>query len=168
MQKYAILLLIYIIHPASAMAPEQGALAAIRNLLKRKIEHPNTPIYGKAPLLWTCSYDERIDLSKQLLAAGADVEAKVDCYLQTPLHRTMSNFAVATTKLLLDNNANPNACTNQNETPLHFICSFLADTSDGKRAQKRIEIVRLLLAAGANPNAENHKGFTPLLFSSWW
>jgi len=67
-------------------------------------------------------------------------------------------------KATSEHNANPNACTNENQTPLHFICASFNDTLIAEEAQKRIEIVRLLLAAGANPNAEYSSGFTPLLF----
>ena len=163
MQKYAILLLIYIINPVSAMVTEQEIFSAIHRRLHQK-QNPNALLYDDPPLYWTSCSDEHIYLTEQLLIAGADVEAKSNFTLVTPLHRAMHNFSVATTKLLLQHNANPNACTNLNETPLHYICSYFSDTFIAEKAEKRIEIVQLLLAAGANPNVKNNYGFMPLHF----
>ena len=86
-----------------------------------------------------------IEVIKQHLAAGADVNAKNDSGL-TPLHYAESKEIA---EILITAGADVNAGGQM--TPLHYAAS------DGKK-----EIAELLIANGADVNAQSLVGMTPL------
>jgi ankyrin repeat protein/tetratricopeptide (TPR) repeat protein len=88
-----------------------------------------------------------------LLAAGADVNrpGTGSAADQLPIGETVANNDLATTRLLLDSQANPNlAVGDEADTPLH--------RAVGRRNKPMVE---LLLARGADPNLRNRAGQTP-------
>ena len=92
-----------------------------------------------------------IDVVKQHLAAGTDVNAKdEDGY--TPLHFAVANDDKELAELLIAAGADMNAKTDMfEETPLHVAVVL------GNK-----EIVELLIAKGADVNSMNENGQTPL------
>ena len=125
-----------------------------------------------------------IEVVKQHLAAGADVNAKDDLYY-TPLHIAAQQGHKEIANLLIAKDADVNVTDKSGDTPLHEAASKgykevaeLLVTNDadvnakndgestplhnaGRRGHK--EIVELLIAGGADVNAKEDKfGITPL------
>ncbi|VDL95857.1 unnamed protein product, partial [Schistocephalus solidus] len=114
---------------------------------------------GQSPLHYAASKN-RLNLAKQLLAAGAQVDLR-DWGGNTPLHRAVSQSHTDMVKLLLSGGgafsdletanggaqparASPNITNTAGQTPLHFACE------DGNAS-----VVRLLIQAGADLSAKD-------------
>jgi len=109
-----------------------------------------------AKLLYIASKLGRIDIVKELLAHGADVNAKLPETEETPLMVAALKGQVEVAKLLLSVGANPRAESADGHTALHAAAH-----------QGHSEIVKMLLAAGADVNADNAPDdYTPLLYAS--
>ena len=131
----------------SAPAPEVKPVEPVAEAAK-----PEPPT-AKAPdiSIHDAAYKGNIEVVKQHLAAGADVNAKNKSGLDvgmTLLHYAAGEGHKEITDLLLTNGANINAKNDWGETPLH-------------RADNK-EIAELLITKGADVNAKNNRGGTPL------
>uniref|UniRef100_A0A3Q2TEE5 Nuclear factor kappa B subunit 1 n=1 Tax=Fundulus heteroclitus TaxID=8078 RepID=A0A3Q2TEE5_FUNHE len=88
---------------------------------------------------------------RELLAAGADVEAQERSCGRTALHlATETNNVSLAGCLLLEGNAQVDCCTFNGSTPLHIAAG-----------RGSVKLTALLMAAGADPQREN---FEPLFF----
>lgn len=109
-----------------------------------------------ARLLYIASKLGRIDIVKELLACGADVNAKLPETEESPLMVAALNGQAEVVKLLLSAGANARAESADGHTALHHAAH-----------KGHSEIVKLLLAAGAEVDADNAPDdFTPLLYAS--
>jgi cytohesin len=97
-----------------------------------------------------------IKLAKRLISKGADVNAKTNGWLITPMHLAADKGHKEICELLIAEGAEVNAKTGALEddeglTPLHVAC-----------AEGRQEVAKLLLAHGAAVNAKTKHSRTPL------
>ena len=94
--------------------------------------------------------DGNIEVVKQLLAAGANVNAK-NKWGGTPLHWAARGGHKEIVELLIAKGANVNAKNDEDGTPLHLAAD-----------RGHTEVVELLITAGADVNAKDDEGETPL------
>ncbi len=109
-------------------------------------------------LLMGCGYsiyeaaeEGKIEEVKQLLADGADVNAKTDSYLETPLHFAAENGQKEVAQILINKSADINAKAKWDRTPLH-----------GAAKMGRPVTVKLLIEAGADLSPQDFENKTPL------
>ena len=134
--------------------------------------------------------ENNLEAVKQLLAAGADVDAKVGGFIRgwTPLHFAARDGYKEIVELLIAEGANVNANNQYGYTPLHLattkeVAALLI--SNGADVNAKIdegwtslhsavanghkEVVEVLIAKGADVNAKDDDGDTPLLYAySHW
>lgn len=126
------------------------------------------------PLYYTVMELKDIDLVRQLLELGANVDEIDPDFGGTALHAYMLSLLDGTTdlemlKLLLGETKNINAANNRGFTPLHLACHCF---------KEHWKVLELLLIAGADPYAKSLAGETPCdlllvrgkrydLFGSW-
>jgi len=135
-------------------AGKQRDIAAMRSLLKQRIDVNTPDVDGMTPLHWAAHWDE-LEIVKLLLAAGADAKA-ANRYGVTPLHEASLVANVAMMEALLKAGANPNAVYGSGETPL------MTAARTGK-----VDSVKLLVESGADVNAaEEFRGQTPVMFAA--
>ena len=101
--------------------------------------------------IWNAAYEGNIEAVKQHLADGADVNARTDSYLETPLHFAAENGQKEVAQILIDKSADVNAKAKWDRTPLH-----------GAAKTGRSEIVKLLIETGADLNPKDFENKTPL------
>jgi len=113
---------------------------------------------GPSVDIWEAAYEGNIEVVKQHLAAGTDVDAK-DKYELTALHWAAAGGQNEIVELLIAKGADVNATDGDGDTPLH-----LAGNSTATK-----EIAELLISKGAGVNAMNLSppgrrigGMTPL------
>ena len=97
----------------------------------------------------------KLDVAKELINKGANVNAKGSGNDWTPLHSAVYGAHKDLVKLLLDEKANPNAATTTQWTAMHSAAS-----------EGQVPIIGLLLDAGANINAANFSGKTPIYLAA--
>jgi ankyrin repeat protein len=91
------------------------------------------------------------DIAADLLAAGADVQARSrNAMHNTPLHAAVAGGSTAVARALLEHGADVNAPQEAGWTPLH-----------GAAQGGNAELVQLLIAAGASVRARADNGQTP-------
>ena len=114
---------------------------------------PPEPTTAKAPDIdiHDAARTGDIEVVKQYIATGADVDAKTALEKGTPLDQAASWGHKEIVELLIAKGADVNAKDKRGQTPLHFASS---------RGYK--EIVELLIAKGADVNAKTSDGVTPL------
>ncbi|KAJ4851537.1 hypothetical protein Tsubulata_842888, partial [Turnera subulata] len=131
--------------------------------------------------LHCAAYKGCIKVLELLISRGVEVDAQSDC--GTPLQRAALNGKKEAVKILLANNANPNAFQHQAFSPLtsaieagsvesvKLLLEAGADPNNESYGQtpieaatykKGTEIIKCLLEAGANPNVTTQWGMTPL------
>ena len=110
------------------------------------------PPTAKAPdiSIHDAAMDGNIEVLKQAIADGADVNAKNDSGL-TPLHFAAWGGHKEIAELLIENGADVNAKIDHGWTPLY------AATYSGYN-----QVIELLIAKGADVNTKDEDGFTPL------
>ena len=96
-------------------------------------------------------YDSKVEVIKQHLAAGVDVNIRLTFTEQTPLEIAAYCGNKQIAELLITKGADVNAKTDIGNTPLHTAAN------EGHK-----EIVELLIANGADVNAKSRFGVTPL------
>ncbi|MEI6519773.1 MAG: ankyrin repeat domain-containing protein [bacterium] len=106
---------------------------------------------GYSPMI-VAVRDNHIDMVRELINAGVNVNAPSGALKLTPLH-SASNIDIV--RLLIASNANVNAADNGGNTPLH------SAVRNG-----RMDIMKLLIDANANVNLANIDGETPVYEAS--
>ena len=107
---------------------------------------------GGSPLHWAASFTSSPEVIEQLLAAGADVDLRIERQV-TPLHRAaLNNTEPAVIAALLAAGADVGSRDEQQATPLH---NAAYNNSEPK-------VIEVLLAAGADISSRTDYGITPL------
>ena len=106
---------------------------------------------SESPTIHEASSGGDIDMVKQLLDAGADVNAKDDLTGMTPLLDAVSSGKKEVAALLIGKGADVNGKIAMGFTSLH-----------NAAGSGRYEIVELLIEKGADVNEKNDFGITPL------
>jgi ankyrin repeat protein len=168
-------------------AAAQQDKAAVRALLKLRVD-VNTPrADGSTALLWASHWDD-IETVDVLLRAGANVNA-ADDHGVTPLAQACENADPALVEKLLTAGASANAGQTSGLTPLMIgahtgnqvvVKTLLAHGANVNAmatqtkatalmwavADRHTDIARLLIEGRADVHASSKKGFTPLLFAA--
>jgi ankyrin repeat protein len=171
-----------VLHAASNVAVVADAakaddLPAVHKAIKEHAD-VNTPANdGSTALLWA-AFRSNVEMTKELLAAGAMVDA-ANHYGVTPLLQASRNGDVEVMKALLDAGAEPTRWHAEGETPLmaaartgrveavqllvshgsfvNAVDPFQEETAlMWASAEGHLEVVKALLAAGADPNLKAH------------
>src|SRR5262249_33633959 len=139
-------------------AARAGDAEAVRRLLAPGAD-PNTVDRITALMAASTRFEkgQRLDIMRQLLAAGARVNDQADTG-ETALTFAARFRDADAIQLLLDNGADPNIVNQSGISPL------LEAMRWGASKQEQLEMVQRLLARGANPNARGTGVGTPL---SW-
>lgn len=114
--------------------------------------------HGQTPLHHAVTR-EFLGVTRQLLAGGADVNARDDVFRAAPLHTAARRGNAYLVRLLLDYGAHVDVRNQEGRTPLHLAVRYYYNN---KCAHKEEKVVRLLLERGADPNAADVDGVTPL------
>ncbi len=101
--------------------------------------------------IWDAAERDRIEVVRQHLAIGADVNARGGITGLTALHQAAFHGHRAIAALLIEAGADVDAASRRGETPLHLTVYW-----------EHREIAALLLANGAAVNARLENGLTPL------
>jgi ankyrin repeat protein len=174
--------------PASPLADaaEKSDRAAIRALLKQRVDVNTTQADGMTALHWAVYHDDR-EVAELLVRAGARVQT-ANRYGVTPLSLASTNGNAALIELLVKAGADPNAALPGGETPLMTAArtgslpsvkallshGALVDGKEEGRGQTALmwaaaeghaAVVQTLIAAKADVQARLPSGFTPLLFA---
>ena len=138
-----------------------GYTAEVRDLLARGV-NPNVPDSRGRTAVHVAAGIGAVETLAALLQAYGDSDAQdtEDTDGNTPLHLAADassavlseNDSIATIRLLLDHQAEPNRANRNGETPLHLAA----------RSHDRPDGVAALLDAGANPNRADRRNDTPL------
>jgi ankyrin repeat protein len=181
--------------PASAAAPDLRLVnaaadqdkAAIRTLLKQRVDVNARRADGATALLWAVHFND-LDSVDLLLKAGADVNIGDD-HGVTPLAQASENNNIALVQKLLAAGANPNAAQTSGLTPLmtaahtgnvEVVKALVARGADVNVATKetgitalmwavadeRREVATVLIENRSDVRRSSDKGFTPLLFAA--
>ncbi|MGA8028634.1 MAG: ankyrin repeat domain-containing protein [Bryobacteraceae bacterium] len=135
-----------------SLALLQIALVAV--FAARVAEAQAPPAPGSAANLLRAATQGDLQHVKELLAAGADVNAGSSSG-ETPLHNAVYSGNVALVELLLASGADVNAKERSGSTPLHVAA---------QRGYK--EVAEVLLAHKASVDAKNNVGTAPLQFAA--
>ncbi len=174
--------------PPLVQAVKSGDTAAVRTLLKQKVDVNATAPDGTTALHWAVHRDDA-EVATALIGAGANVETP-NRYGVTPLALACLNANPRVVELLLKSGANPNATSSPDgETPLMTAArtgndaavKLLLDrgaqigTKENWRGQDALmwaaaeghkAVVQLLLEKGADVNTKSKQGYSPLLFAA--
>lgn len=117
---------------------------------------------GRTPLHYAAGCSGGAECTRLLIAAGANVHAKLDPlknthFMGSPLTPLFSVADPETCSVLLAAGARPNEVNEDGESPLHYIVQQL----------RGVNVVRRLLQAGADPNLRNSFGRTPLHYAAF-
>jgi ankyrin repeat protein len=169
-----------------ADAVEKSDRAAIRTLLKQRVEVNAPQVDGMTALHWAAYHDD-VKTAKLLVAAGANVKAE-NRYGVTALSMACVNGNTELVESLLGAGADPNTALRGGETvlmtaartgrigPVKALLSRGADVNAKEKdrqtalmwaaAEGHTEVVELLLKAGADFHTSlGDSGFTPLFFA---
>ena len=98
--------------------------------------------------------ENRADIARLLISAGADIEAAKIQERRAPIHNAAQGDEVDKLQLLLEEGIYPDVRDEVGNTPLLYAA-----------AAGSINAARLLLEKGASVNAANNRGQTPLMSS---
>src|SRR5271169_4204113 len=128
---------------------EQG-LKTLKELAGQSSKHIVDAIMDAPTNLHDAAYQGHKDVAEQLIAWGADVNAKGP-YDDIPLHDASARGHKNVAELLIAKGADVNAKNKADVTPLH-----------GAAYQGNKDIAELLITKGADVNAKDKDGHTPL------
>ena len=100
-----------------------------------------------------------LDITTQLIEAGANVNARIPGGGQSPLHWAAAERALDTAGALLAAGADIEAVDSSRQTPLHMAANRMF-AADG--------VAQRLIGRGANVNATADSGERPLHYAVWW
>src|SRR5438105_4781685 len=103
---------------AVADAAMRGDVAAVRALVQKGADVNAPQGDGSTALHWAAELGD-VEMTKLLLGARANVDARTRLDDLTPLHVAAEEGNGPVVRLLLDARANPKAVTTHGETPLH-------------------------------------------------
>lgn len=115
-----------------------------------KNNHPEPRVNQPEIDLQAAIMSDRIDVVKQHIAAGTDINRKEEMSGSTPLITAATFGKTAIAKALIEANADLSIKNNDGATALHTAAFFC-----------RLEIVQLLIDAKADKSAKNNFGATP-------
>jgi ankyrin repeat protein len=138
-----------------ADAAMQGNREAVRSLIEQKADVNAAQGDGTTALHWAV-YKDDAEMTKMLLAGGANVKAATRVGAITPLMMACKNGNPATTELLLKAGADPNSADE------HLTTALMMAAAAGNP-----DTVRVLVEHGADVNAkEGSHGQTALMFAA--
>jgi ankyrin repeat protein len=138
-----------------ADAAQQGDLAAVRMLVKQKVDVNAAQGDGSTALHWAAQKDD-LEMAKILLAAGASVKATTRLGAATPMFMACRNGNAPMIELLIKSGADPNSVDEHGTTAL-----MMAAAAGNAAA------VNTLIGNGAAVNArEGVHGQTALMFAA--
>ncbi len=172
--------------PRLAEAAKRTDRAAIRELLKQRLDPNTAQVDGTTALHWAANRDD-VETAELLVHAGANVKA-ANRYGVTPLSLACVNGNATMVKLLLKAGADANAALPGGETALMTAArtgrvdavkalleaGAAVDAKEERRKQTALmwaaaeghaPVVKALMTAGANLNYRLESGFTPFLFA---
>jgi ankyrin repeat protein len=136
-------------------AAMQGNSAAVRSLLKERVDVDAAQGDGTTALHWAAFRDD-MEMVKWLLAAGANVKATTREGAITPLFMACTNGNAAMIEAMLKAGADANAVNGNGTTALMTAA-----------ASGSVDAVKLLLDRGADAKAKEHvHGQTALMFAA--
>ena len=142
------------VDPRLADATKARDTAAVRTLLRQKVDVNSTQVNGMTALHWA-AYQDDLETAKLLVAAGANAKA-VNRYGVTPLSTACENGNGAMVELFLKAGADANTTLPGGETVL------MTAARTGK-----VPAIKALLSHGANVNAkEPRTGQTALMWAA--
>jgi ankyrin repeat protein len=131
-------------------AAETGDFAMVKAALDDGADPNTTGKYGDTPLI-IASFKGHLEVARELLARGADVNAREDYFGRTPLYLASWKGHLEVVRELLARGARLELKDWQGRTALYWASK-----------EGQVEVVRELLAQGAAVGAEDNKGLTPL------
>ena len=136
-------------------AAMKGDVALVQSLLKQNIDVNAAQGDGNTALHWA-AYREDVEMTRLLIQAGADLQAKTRIGNVTALHLAATNGNAAIIELLLKAGADVNLSNGNGTTPL-----MLASASG------KTDAIKVMLDHGADPNARDiANGQTPAMFAA--
>ena len=139
---------------------------------------------GSSVDIWEATKEGDIEVVKQHLAAGTDVDAKDDKFGLTPLRMAAANNQNEIAKLLIKEGANVNIKDEDAYTPIHYasvnghvdiVELLLVNNANvnihpenvytslhGAASGGHFDVLKLIINKGANLNSRDHTGDTPL------
>jgi uncharacterized protein len=157
-----------------ADAAQKSDVAAVKALLKQKVDVNGQQADGMTPLLWSAHNDD-VAIADVLIKAGADVKS-ANRYGILPIAEAATNGSAAMVDLLLKAGADPNSTLPESDTVLMLaaragsapVMKLLLEKgakADAREewhgdsalmiaaAKNNVEAVKVLLEHGADPNA---------------
>jgi ankyrin repeat protein len=123
-------------------------------------ESGETALHGVSCVKYE-SQAEGVHVAQVLLACGVDVNARREDH-STPLHIASFYGKFDIAQLLLDNDANPSAESDDGETALHRV-----SCGEYEIQEAGVRVAQLLLERGAAVNAQRNDSSTPLHLASY-
>lgn len=129
---------------------------ALFDLLRKALNHSKTKVDSEmrkqplAPILESIIFGNDVQLLKQLIASGEDIEAR-DRDKRTPLINAAADNKIEMVKLLLQSGADINAQDYIGYTALHFAAQ-----------NNYLELAKLLIENNAEIDRQDINGNTPL------
>ena len=134
-------------------AAQKGSVKDIEYYIKRGATVNEKDSVGTPLIFWAATWNTDADVMKYLIDNGADVNAKYQDGISTPLSKAVVfNSNVEIHQMLIENGADVNVKSDQGRTPLHDV--FIWDKFD-------FDVMKLMIEKGADVNAKNDDGETP-------
>jgi ankyrin repeat protein len=152
-------------------AAKENNLPEVSRLLSVGADANATDNVGLTPLHWAC-YHGYLQIFKELLAHGADIEATSIYYGRTPLHvAAVDGHLAVANELLSPNDSNDSSPTISSKRKSRAGANTEAKDNDGNTplhcasGRDHLPVVKALLSAGANILAVNNRGRLPIHFA---